>query len=65
MMKNSEFLQEAVNLFAQLDAEKSEARFYLNGNEIELVKVSSPENSHNIRYEFKVKSIKKKIISLL
>ena len=49
-MKNSEFLQEAVNMFAQLDQEKSQAKFYLNGNEIVLDKLSSPKNSHNIRY---------------
>tara|TARA_R110001632_G_scaffold57741_2_gene141038 strand:- start:1706 stop:1885 length:180 start_codon:yes stop_codon:yes gene_type:complete len=54
-MKNSEFLQEAVNLFAQLDQEKSEAKFYLNGNEILIDKMSSPNNSHNIRYDFKIK----------
>ena len=55
-MKNSEFLQEAVNMFAQLDQEKSMAKFYLNGNEIVLDKLSSPKNSHNIRYDFKIKS---------
>jgi hypothetical protein len=54
-MKNSEFLQEAVNLFAQLDQEKSEAKFYLNGNEILIEKMRSLNNSHNIRYDFKIK----------
>ena len=54
-MKNSKFLQEAVNLFAQLDQEKSEAKFYLNGNEIIIDKMGSKKNSHHIRYDFKIK----------
>jgi len=51
-MKNSEFLQEAVNMFAQLDQEKSMAKFYLNGNEIVLDKLSSPKNQPQYQIRF-------------
>ena len=37
------------------DVPKSKAKFYLNGNEILIDKMGSPNNSHNIRYDFKIK----------